>query len=64
MAFGDSLTYGKGDKDGEGYVEGLEDELNNPDTEKKVRFWNYGIKGDGVIEEDKRMIFIPTNDLF
>ncbi|MFB7641178.1 hypothetical protein [Peribacillus butanolivorans] len=45
MAFGDSLTYGKGDKDGEGYVEGLEDELNNPDSEKKVRFGNYGIKG-------------------
>ncbi|MFC9596562.1 hypothetical protein ACFTQL_01435 [Peribacillus butanolivorans] len=38
MAFGDSLTYGKGDKDGEGYVEGLEDELNNPDFEKKSLF--------------------------
>ncbi|MCO0597579.1 hypothetical protein NGI46_08870 [Peribacillus butanolivorans] len=38
MAFGDSLTYGKGDKDGEGYVEGLEDELNNPDSEKKSLF--------------------------
>lgn len=45
MAFGDSLTYGKGDKDGEGYIEGLEDELNNPQSEQKVSFWNYGIKG-------------------
>lgn len=38
MAFGDSLTYGKGDKDGEGYIEGLEDELNNPQSEQKVSF--------------------------
>ncbi|MFD6443408.1 GDSL-type esterase/lipase family protein, partial [Peribacillus sp. NPDC060186] len=79
MAFGDSLTYGKGDKDGEGYVEGLEDELNNSDSEKKVLFWNYGIKGqetDGVIDqlEDNRIntkldkadtfiVYIGTNDL-
>ncbi|MFE4239222.1 DUF459 domain-containing protein [Peribacillus butanolivorans] len=79
MAFGDSLTYGKGDKDGEGYVEGLEDELNNPDSEKKVRFWNYGIKGqetDGVIDQlednqintkldkaDTFIVYIGTNDL-
>ncbi|MBR8644695.1 hypothetical protein KEH51_10230 [[Brevibacterium] frigoritolerans] len=34
MAFGDSLTYGKGDKDGEGYIDGLEDELNNPNRSK------------------------------
>ncbi|MGE7764224.1 GDSL-type esterase/lipase family protein [Peribacillus sp. NPDC096540] len=79
MAFGDSLTYGKGDKDGGGYVEGLEDELNNPDSEQKVRFWNYGIKGqetEGVIDqlEDNRIktkldkadtfiVYIGTNDL-
>ncbi|MGE7760933.1 SGNH/GDSL hydrolase family protein [Peribacillus sp. NPDC097895] len=78
MAFGDSLTYGKGDKDGEGYVEGLEDELNNPDSKQKVTFWNYGIKGqetDGVIKQlddyriktklDKAstfIVYIGTND--
>ncbi|MGE1162053.1 GDSL-type esterase/lipase family protein [Peribacillus simplex] len=79
MAFGDSLTYGKGDKDGEGYVEGLEDELNNPESEQKVSFWNYGIKGqetDGVMNQlddyrikskldkaDTFIVYIGTNDL-
>ncbi|CAH0232830.1 MULTISPECIES: GDSL-type esterase/lipase family protein [Peribacillus] len=79
MAFGDSLTYGKGDKDGEGYIEGLEDELNNPQSEQKVSFWNYGIKGqetDGVMkqlddyriktkldEADTFIVYIGTNDL-
>ncbi|MFJ7752206.1 GDSL-type esterase/lipase family protein [Peribacillus muralis] len=78
MAFGDSLTYGKGDKHGEGYVEGLKDELNNPETEQKVSFWNYGIKGqetDGVIKQlddyrihtkldkaDTFIVYIGTND--
>lgn len=50
MAFGDSLTYGKGDKDGEGYVEGLEDELNNPDSEKKSVF------GITVLKARKQMV--------
>lgn len=79
MAFGDSLTYGKGDKDGEGYVDGLEDELNNPESEQKVSFWNYGIKGqetDGVMKQlddyriktkldkaDTFIVYIGTNDL-
>ncbi|KWW11149.1 hypothetical protein AS888_02950 [Peribacillus simplex] len=78
MAFGDSLTYGKGDKRGEGYVKGLREELNNPESNQKVSFWNYGIKGqetDGVLEQlddyrihtkldkaDTFIVYIGTND--
>lgn len=79
MAFGDSLTYGYGDKKGEGYVDGLEKALNDTDSNKKFRIWNYGIVGqetDGVLkqladiriksklkEADNFIVFIGTNDL-
>ncbi|MGE7602145.1 GDSL-type esterase/lipase family protein [Peribacillus sp. NPDC097675] len=79
MAFGDSLTYGKGDKDGEGYIDDLKQETNDADSEKKVQFWNYGIKGqetDGVIKQledteintkldkaDTFIVYIGINDL-
>ncbi|RFU60065.1 hypothetical protein D0463_18810 [Bacillus sp. V59.32b] len=79
MAFGDSLTHGYGDKNGEGYVDGLESELNDPGSDDKFRIWNYGIVGqetDGVLkqlddvrikskldEADYFIVFIGTNDL-
>lgn len=79
MAFGDSLTYGKGDQEGEGYIDDLKQETNDPDSDKKVQFWNYGIKGqetDGVINQledteintkldkaDTFIVYIGINDL-
>lgn len=79
MAFGDSLTYGKGDSDGEGYIDDLENKTNESDSKQKVQFWNYGIKGqetDGVLKQledveintkldkaDTFIVFIGTNDL-
>ncbi|MDQ0217349.1 hypothetical protein ELQ35_07580 [Peribacillus cavernae] len=79
MAFGDSLTYGYGDTQGEGYVDGVEEELNNSGSSKRFRIWNYGIIGqetDGVLEQlddirikskldeaDYFILFIGTNDL-
>lgn len=79
MAFGDSLTYGKGDKEGEGYIDDLKHETNDADSEKKVQFWNYGIKGqetDGVMKQledteintkldkaDTFIVYIGINDL-
>lgn len=79
MAFGDSLTYGKGDKEGEGYIDDLKHETNDADSEKKVQFWNYGIKGqetDGVLKQledteintkldkaDTFIVYIGINDL-
>ncbi|WP_110929193.1 SGNH/GDSL hydrolase family protein [Bacillus massiliglaciei] len=78
IAFGDSLTYGYGDKEGEGYIDGLEHELNHQQDQKKIHIWNYGIVGlesEGVLKQlDKEMIrtkldkadhfivFIGTND--
>lgn len=78
MAFGDSLTYGKGDKEGEGYIDDLKHKTNDSDSEK-VQFWNYGIKGqetDGVIKQledleintkldkaDTFIVYIGINDL-
>jgi lysophospholipase L1-like esterase len=79
MVFGDSLTYGYGDKNGEGYVDGLEKALNHSDSKKRFRIWNYGIVGqetDGVLKQlddiriesrldqaDYFIVFIGTNDL-
>ena len=79
MAFGDSLTYGKGDRNGEGYIEGLEENLNDPKSGETVRFWNYGIPGqetDGVLKQldqpeiktklekaNTFIVYIGTNDL-
>ncbi|WP_158555759.1 DUF459 domain-containing protein [Peribacillus glennii] len=79
MAFGDSLTYGYGDKKGEGYVDGLERALNEPGSIDKFRIWNYGITGqetEGVLKQlgdarieskldkaDYFILFIGTNDL-
>ncbi|MFJ7747354.1 GDSL-type esterase/lipase family protein [Peribacillus sp. NPDC097295] len=79
MAFGDSLTYGKGDQEGEGYIDDLKQKTNDSDSDKKVQFWNYGIKGqetDGVINQledteintkldkaDTFIVYIGINDL-
>lgn len=79
MAFGDSLTYGYGDKNEEGYVTGLERELNDSGSNDKFTIWNYGIVGqetDGVLKQlndvrilskldqaDYFIVFIGTNDL-
>ncbi|PLT34433.1 GDSL-type esterase/lipase family protein [Bacillus sp. V5-8f] len=79
MALGDSLTFGYGDKNGEGYVDGLENALNEPSSKEKFRVWNYGITGqetEGVLKQlsdarikskldkaDYFIVFIGTNDL-
>lgn len=79
MAFGDSLTHGKGDKKGqEGYIDGLEEQLNQDGDKPKVKIWNYGISGqetDGVLKQlndleinskldqaEEFIVFIGTND--
>ena len=78
MAFGDSLTYGKGDRDGEGYIEGLKETLNDPESGETIHFWNYGIPGqetDGVLNQldqpeiktklekaNTFIVYIGTND--
>ncbi|ALC90820.1 hypothetical protein AM500_14245 [Bacillus sp. FJAT-18017] len=79
MAFGDSLTYGQGDRDEQGYVEKLEKELNNRYPGETFKIENYGVKGresGGVLTEianpktaanlknaDYFILFIGTNDL-
>lgn len=78
VTLGDSLTYGVGDNSGEGYVENLEN-LIQEEKAANVKVENYGIPGqesDGVakqvkltnIQEDIRnadyiILFIGTNDL-
>ncbi|CAG9621580.1 DUF459 domain-containing protein [Sutcliffiella rhizosphaerae] len=78
VALGDSLTDGVGDKTGEGYVNNLE-ELLNQEKEAKVTIQNYAIRGqesDGVKKQlnltnitqdvqqaDYIILFIGTNDL-
>ncbi|WP_158553332.1 DUF459 domain-containing protein [Peribacillus saganii] len=79
IAFGDSLTEGFGDIHGEGYIDGLEKELNSQEGHQPYRIWNYGIVGQessGVLKQlnDTRIVsklgeaehfivFIGTNDL-
>ncbi|MGM0845904.1 MAG: GDSL-type esterase/lipase family protein [Bacillota bacterium] len=79
VAFGDSLTYGYGDKDDEGYVDKLESVLNQKYESGPIEVANYGIVGqetDGVLnqlgnpetreevrEADAMIVFIGTNDL-
>ncbi|KMJ59898.1 hypothetical protein AB685_03330 [Bacillus sp. LL01] len=78
VTLGDSLTYGVGDKSGEGYVENLE-KLIQDEKGANVRVKNYGIPGqesDGVVKQvkltniqkdirnaDYIILFIGTNDL-
>jgi lysophospholipase L1-like esterase len=78
VTLGDSLTYGVGDKSGEGYVENLE-KLIQEEKEINVKLKNYGIPGqesDGVVKQvkltniqkdirnaDYIILFIGTNDL-
>lgn len=79
MAFGDSLTYGKGDREEQGYVGKLERELNKKYPERKFIVENHGVKGresGGILKElaipgttvkmkkaDYFILFIGTNDL-
>ncbi|RHW38061.1 hypothetical protein D1B31_14875 [Neobacillus notoginsengisoli] len=79
MAFGDSLTYGQGDRGEEGYVGKLERELNRLYPKQEFVIENYGVKGRksaGVLKElasprtamklnqaDYFILFIGTNDL-
>ena len=79
MALGDSLTYGVGDRDEEGYVGQLEKKLNNESSRDTYKIYNYGIPGQeskGVLkqlanvkisekvnESDQLILFIGTNDL-
>lgn len=78
VTLGDSLTYGVGDKSGEGYVENLE-KLIQEEKGANVKVKNYGIPGqesDGVVKQvkltniqndirkaDYIILFIGTNDL-
>lgn len=78
-AFGDSLTYGFGDKGGEGYVDKLESVLNQKYETGPIEIANYGIVGqetDGVLNQlenaetreeaskaDGMIVYIGTNDL-
>ncbi|MCG1022902.1 GDSL-type esterase/lipase family protein [Sutcliffiella horikoshii] len=78
VTLGDSLTYGVGDKSGEGYVENLE-KLIQEEKGANVTVKNYGIPGqesDGVVKQvkltniqkdirtaDYIILFIGTNDL-
>jgi lysophospholipase L1-like esterase len=77
-AFGDSLTYGYGDKGEEGYVDKVETVLNEKYEKGAVDILNYGIVGQessGVLrqlkdpevrkevdEADSIIVFIGTND--
>lgn len=79
MAFGDSLTYGQGDREEQGYVGKLQRELNNKYPGKNFSIENYGVKkhesGDVILElgkpgtaarlknADSFILFIGTNDL-
>ncbi|WP_053366384.1 GDSL-type esterase/lipase family protein [Bacillus sp. FJAT-27245] len=79
MAFGDSLTYGQGDREEQGYVGKLEKELNARYPGMDFTIENYGVKKretDDVIMElrkpgtaarlknaDSFILFIGTNDL-
>ncbi|RIW38812.1 hypothetical protein D3H55_00175 [Bacillus salacetis] len=78
-AFGDSLTYGYGDKGEEGYVDDVETVLNDKYESGPVDILNYGIVGQeskGVLQQlkdpevreeaaeaDSIIVFIGTNDL-
>jgi lysophospholipase L1-like esterase len=78
VTLGDSLTYGVGDKSGEGYVENLE-KLIQEEKGTNVKVRNYGIPGQesgGVVKQvkltniqndirnaDYIILFIGTNDL-
>lgn len=78
VTLGDSLTYGVGDKSGEGYVENLE-KLIQEEKGANVTVKNYAIPGqesDGVVKQvkltniqkdirnaDYIILFIGTNDL-
>ncbi|MFT9600737.1 GDSL-type esterase/lipase family protein [Mesobacillus sp.] len=78
IAFGDSLTYGYGDKKGSGYIDTLQTKLNNQ-TKKEYNFDNeaiYGLESSGILtqlsdvsirgkldEADYFILFIGTNDL-
>ncbi|SFA70772.1 Lysophospholipase L1 [Bacillus sp. cl95] len=79
MAFGDSLTYGKGDRDEEGYIGILERNLNGRYQDRSFVIKNFGVPGrksSGVLNElsnihtteklneaNHFIVFIGTNDL-
>lgn len=79
LALGDSLTYGVGDLEEEGYVGKLETILNSKSNNKTYSIFNYGIPGqesEGVLKQlaqpsisekvnevDYIILFIGTNDL-
>ncbi|SFS89047.1 GDSL-type esterase/lipase family protein [Marininema halotolerans] len=78
LALGDSLTYGYGDREHEGYVGGLKRALNREDSDTQYRTTNagiYGLRTDGVLKQlakpemtqsvkqaDGIILFIGTND--
>jgi lysophospholipase L1-like esterase len=78
VAFGDSLTYGYGDKKGSGYIDTLQTKLNSQNKED-YNFDNeaiYGLESSGILTQlsevsikgklddaDYFILFIGTNDL-
>ncbi|WP_394139781.1 DUF459 domain-containing protein [Cytobacillus oceanisediminis] len=79
VAFGDSLTYGYGDKTKEGYIGRLQSKLSRANPDKNYEIKNYGVYGykssdvlkqmlkpkvaQDIKEADLFIVYIGTNDL-
>ncbi|MEW4223975.1 GDSL-type esterase/lipase family protein [Rossellomorea marisflavi] len=70
VALGDSLVYGKGDKENSGYIGRLEDKVNKEKTDETYSFENLGIPGQKSNQLQKQLMKpdvtkdLPDADLF